>query len=58
MKKYIIFKYFIKSRFFAGGGGGGSGKPVPIEGGVGCSIFTPDMVRGRVRAHGSGDGDA
>ena len=23
------------------GGGGGAGRPVPIGGGVGCSIFTP-----------------
>jgi len=47
MKKYAFFKYFIKNKVFAGG--------------VGCSIFTPDMVwgRGRGRVHGSGrvDGD-
>ena len=41
MKKYAFFKYFIKNRFFAGGDRGGFGRPVPIEGEVGCSIFTP-----------------
>jgi len=41
MKKHAFFKYFIKNRVFAGGGGGGSRRPVPIGGGVGCSIFTP-----------------
>jgi len=44
MKKYVFFKYFIKNIFFVGGGGGGSGRPVSIGGGVGCSIFTPDIV--------------
>ena len=39
MKKYAFFKYFIKNKVFAGGGGGGAGRPVPIWGGVGCSIF-------------------
>jgi len=43
MKKYAFFKYFIKNRVSAGGGGDGAGRPVPM-GGVGCSIFTPDIV--------------
>jgi len=47
MTKYAFFKYFIKNKVFAGEGGGGAGRPVPIGGGVGCSIFTPDMVWGR-----------
>jgi len=57
MKKYAFFKYFIKNRVFSGGGGGGSGRPVSIGGGVGCSIFTPNMVWGQGRVHGSGGGD-
>jgi len=59
MKKYAFLKYFIKTKVFAGGGKGRAGRPVPIGGGVGCSIFTPDMVwgRGRGRVHGSGGGD-
>ena len=59
MKKYAFFKYFIKNKVFAGGSGGGAERPVPIGGGVGCSIFTSDMVWGRGRVHGSGgeDGD-
>jgi len=62
MKKYAFFKYFIKNRVFAGGGGDVAERPVLIGGGVGCSIFTSDMVweRGRKRVHGRGrvDGDA
>ena len=54
MKKYAFFKYFIKNKVFAGGGGGGAGRPVPIGGGVGCSIFTPDMVWGRGRGQERG----
>jgi len=42
MKKYAYVKYFIKNRVFVGGGG--TGRPVPIWGGVGCSIFTFDMI--------------
>ncbi|KEH26307.1 PIF1-like helicase [Medicago truncatula] len=47
----------LLEKVFAGGGGGGAGRPVPIEGGVGCSIFTPNVVWGRGRVHGSGDRD-
>jgi len=59
MKKYAFFKYFIKNKVFAGGGGGGAGRPIPIGGGVRCSIFTPDMIWGRGRMYGSRgrDGD-
>jgi len=45
MKKYAFFKYFINNRVFAGGGG--AGRLVPIEAGVGCSIFSSDMFWGR-----------
>ena len=59
MKKYAFFKYFIKNRVFASGRWGGAGRPVPIGGGVGCSIFTPNIVwgRGRGQVHGSRGGD-
>jgi len=53
MKKYAFFKYFIKNRVFTGGGGAGLGDPW-----VGCSIFTPNMIWGWGRVHGSRDGDA
>jgi len=45
-----FLKYFMKNRIFRGEGGDG----------VGCSIFTFNMVwgRGRVHASGGGDGDA
>jgi len=40
---YVFFlKYFIKNRVFADGGG--AERLIPIGGGVGCSIFTPNMV--------------
>jgi len=37
---------------------GGAGRPVPVGGRVGCSIFTPDIVweRGRVRCMEAGAG--
>ena len=52
---------FIFFKVFAAEGKGGAGRSVPIGGGVGCSVFTPDMVWGwgRGRVHGSEgrDGD-
>ena len=54
MKKHAFFKYFIKYRVFTDGGG--AGRPVPIRGGVGCSIFTPNIVWGRVHGSGGGNG--
>jgi len=47
-----FLKYFIKNSF-RGWAWGGAGRPVPIRGGVGCSIFNPNMVWGRERVHGS-----
>lgn len=52
-----FFEYFIKNRVFASGGGDGAGRTVSIEGGVGCSIFTLNMIWGRRQVHGSGDED-
>jgi len=46
MKKYAFFKYFIKNRVYAGGGGAGARRPIPSEGGVGCSTFTPQYSLG------------
>ena len=56
MKKYALFKYFIKNRVFTGGDGGRAERPVPIEDGVGCSVFTPNMVWGRGECMKTGAG--
>jgi len=52
MKKYLFFKYFIKIVF--ADGGRGAGRPVPIGGGVGCSIYPLNIVWGRRRVHENG----
>jgi len=48
---------FKKNRVFAGGGGAEAGRPVPIGGGVEFSNFTPNMIWGRGRVHGSRGGN-